>query len=185
VRKVEDRQIVILYLNRSESAILETKTKYGQYILKIAMNILGNVSDSSECENDTYLSTWNSIPPKEPENLKSYVGKISRNLALDLYRKKHAEKRGGNTDVLLSELEDCVPDKTENFSDVNLTELLNSFLKDQNKDKRVMFVKRYWYGESISDIAKEMGFSESKVATTLHRTRESLKEYLEKEGVSV
>lgn len=185
MRIMEDRQIVILYLNRSESAILETKTKYGQYILKIAMNILGNVSDSSECENDTYLSTWNSIPPKEPENLKSYVGKISRNLALDLYRKKHAEKRGGNTDVLLSELEDCVPDKTENFSDVNLTELLNSFLKYQNKDKRVMFVKRYWYGESISDIAKEMGFSESKVATTLHRTRESLKEYLEKEGVSV
>ena len=173
---MEDRQIVILYLNRSESAISETKNKYGQYILKIAMNILSNMSDSLECENDTYLSTWNSIPQKEPENLKAFVAKIARNLSLDMYRKKHAEKRGGNTDVLLSELEDCVPDSFL---------LINDFLKSQKKEKRVMFVKRYWYGESISDISNEMGFSESKVATSLFRTREALKEYLEKEGVSI
>ena len=182
---MEDRQIVILYLNRSESAISETKNKYGQYILKIAKNILSNMSDSLECENDTYLSTWNSIPPKEPENLKAFVAKIARNLSLDMYRKKHAEKRGGNTDVLLSELEDCVPDSFSDSLDSNLSVLINDFLKSQKKEKRVMFVKRYWYGESISDISNEMGFSESKVATSLFRTREALKEYLEKEGVSI
>ncbi len=187
-RVMEDRQIVDLYLGRDESAIKMSKFKYGAYILAIAMNILKSKEDADECENDTYLSAWNSIPPKEPTNLKLFLGRITRNLSIDIYRKNTAEKRGDGMETLLSELDECAPGNGGVDAEVDirsLTYMINEFLHAQPKEKRVMFVKRYWYGQSISDIAKATGTSDSKVATTLFRVRADLKDWLLKEGVSV
>lgn len=181
----EDRQIVELYLERNESAISQSRIKYGAYILAIAFNILGSKEDAAECENDTYLSAWNSIPPKTPANLKLFLGRIARNISIDLYRKNNTKKRGEGMEGLLSELAECVPDKNGIEAEIDmhrLTDTINEFLRFQAKEKRVMFVKRYWYGQSVSDIAKSMGASESKVSTTLFRVRADLKEWLFKEG---
>ncbi len=184
----EDRQIVDLYLERDESAIQMSKIKYGAYILTIAMNILKSKEDADECENDTYLSAWNSIPPKEPTNLKLFLGRITRNLSIDMYRKNTSKKRGDGMETLLSELDECAPGNSAIDTEVDirsLTCVINEFLHAQPKEKRVMFVKRYWYGQSISDIARSMGISDSNVATTLFRVRAELKDWLLKEGVSV
>lgn len=187
-RLMEDRQIVNLYLGRDESAIHESKIKYGAYILAIAINILKSKEDADECENDTYLSAWNSIPPSEPTNLKLFLGRITRNLSIDTYRKNTAKKRGEGMETLLSELDECAPGNNGVDTEIdirNLTCLINEFLHAQSKEKRVMFVKRYWYGQSISEIAISMGLSDSKVATTLFRVRVDLKDWLLKEGISV
>ncbi len=187
-RLMEDRQIVDLYLGRDELAISQSKMKYGTYILAIALNILKSKEDADECENDTYLSAWNSIPPKEPTNLKLFLGRIARNLSIDIYRKNTSKKRGEGMETLLSELDECVPENgsMETEADIrNLTRVINEFLHAQPKEKRVMFVKRYWYGQSISDIASAMSVSDSRVATTLFRVRAELKDWLLKEGISV
>ena len=187
---MNDKQIVELYLKRLESAITETKKKYGTYIRTIAMNILKSNEDTDECENDTYFLTWNSIPPKEPENLKLFVGRIARNGAIIIYRKKTAEKRGGGMEILLSELSECVPDKDfspveSSFMAMQLSTYINNFLQAQPQEKRVVFVKRYWYGKSISEISAETGMTESNVSTTLFRMRGGLKEILSGGGISV
>lgn len=188
--KMKDLQIIELYLGRAENAIAETKSKYGSYIRKIAMNILKSNEDTDECENDTYLLTWNSIPPKEPENLKLFVGRISRNNAISIYRKKNAAKRGDGMEIFLSELSECVPDKDmspveSSIMAIQLTTYINNFLNAQPTEKQTVFIKRYWYGESISEIANETAMSESNVSTILFRMRASLKEFLEKGGYSV
>lgn len=185
---MEDRQIVDLYLGRDESAIHESKIKYGSYILAIALNILKSKEDADECENDTYLSAWNSIPPSEPTNLKLFLARITRNLSIDIYRKNTAKKRGAGMDTLLSELDECAPDNGNVDTELdirNLTRVINEFLHAQSKERRVMFVKRYWYGQSISEISTSMGLSDSKVSTTLFRVRADLKDWLSKEGISV
>lgn len=187
---MKDLQIIELYLGRAENAIAETKSKYGSYIRKIAMNILKSNEDTDECENDTYLLTWNSIPPKKPENLKLFVGRISRNNAISIYRKKNAAKRGEGMEIFLSELSECVPDKDmspveSSIMAMQLTTYINNFLNAQSKEKQIVFIKRYWYGESISEIANETAMSESNVSTILFRMRASLKEFLEKGGYSV
>lgn len=191
---MEDKQIIDLYLERNESAISQTKMKYGPYLFKISMNILGSTSDADECENETYFAAWNSIPPQMPLKLKLFLGRLVRNISIDLYRKNNAAKRGAGMEVILSELGECAPDfiagpsenSPENELDMSeLTSLMNSFLHAQSKERRVIFVKRYWYGESVADIAKETSFSESNVSTTLFRLRKELKAYLESEGVAV
>lgn len=184
----EDRQIVDLYLMRDESAIHESKVKYGAYILAIALNILNSKEDADECENDTYLSAWNSIPPNEPRSLKLYLGRIARNLSIDIYRRYTSKKRGEGMETLLLELDECVPGDADLEREIevkDLTRVLNDFLRAQTKEKRVMFVKRYWYGQSISEIAAAMNVSDAKVATTLFRVREELKDWLLKEGIAV
>lgn len=187
---MKDTQIIELYLNRLETAIAETKNKYGKYIRTIAMNILKSNEDTEECENDTYLLTWNSIPPKQPENLKLFVGRIARNNAISIYRKKTAEKRGGGAEILLSELSECVPEKE--FSPVEsaimsmqLTTYINTFLHSQETEKRIIFVKRYWYGKSINEISEEVGMTETNVSTTLFRMRQGLKKFLSDGGMAV
>ena len=192
---MQDKQIIQMYLDRNDKAISETKIAYGSYLLTIAYNILSSNEDAEEVENDTYLHAWNVIPPQVPLKLKIFLAKITRNLSLDMYRKKHAEKRGGaGCDMLLSELEEVLPElaagvdnetPAEALDSAELTRAINAFLSEQEKQRRVMFVKRYFYGESISQIATELGITESKVATTLHRMRMSLKEYLEKEEIAV
>ncbi len=186
---MKDIDIIKLYFARSQKAIEETDKKYGAYCTVIAQNILCNKQDSEECVNDTYLKTWDTIPPKQPQNLRTYLGKITRSLAINRYKMYSAQKRdSSNVDILFSELEGCIPSKAtveEAVDEKLLVTLLEEFLKKQSDTKRNIFLRRYWYCESISQIAKDFSQSESKVTSVLYRMRLKLKEYLEKEGISV
>ena len=182
---MNDRQIVELYFVRDEKAISETAVKYGRYCHYIANSILGDENYADEVVNDTYLKTWNSIPPNEPDPLKPYVGTISRNLALNRYTEMSAEKRGGSDmPFVYEELEECIPGNTVNIEEnTALRDALNKFLATLPKRKRVVFVRRYWYASSISEIASDYSMTEAGVRMTLSRTRKNLKEFLEKEGI--
>ncbi len=184
---MKDIDIIKLYFLRSENAIRETEKKYGGYCSAIADNILHSRQDTEECVSDTYLRAWNSIPPKRPDNLRTYLGKIIRGLAINRYKMQSAEKRGGSSaDVIFSELEGCIPDNisVEDALDERLMiKAIEDFLRRQSAEKRSVFLRRYWYAESIADIAKSFSLSESKVTSTLYRQRLKLKEYLEKEGI--
>jgi RNA polymerase sigma-70 factor (ECF subfamily) len=183
---LKDSEIINLYLARSENAINETARQYGAYCHAIAMNILHNREDADECLNDAYLNLWNSIPPEIPREFSTYIGRITRNLSIKRYRARKALKRGGNdTTLLLSELESCIPSDSDVQNEVEMSELarkIDSFLASINQEDKFYFTLRYWYAESISEIAKQFGAGESKVKVSLHRTRKKLKAYLEKEG---
>ena len=186
---MDDTRIIDLYWARSEEAIRETDQKYGPYCRTIAWNILQDREDSEECVNDTWLQAWNAIPPKKPSLLKAFLGKITRNLALDKYRFYGAAKRGGSeTKVALEELKDCVPHPTtteQAIDDLALTQALDRFLAGLKPETRKLFLRRYWYASPIDTIARDYGMSASKVKTTLHRTREKLKVFLEQEGITL
>lgn len=186
---MNDEQIIDLYFARSEQAISETKQKYESYCHSIAYHILGNYEDSEECVNDTFLQAWNSIPPQKPGILASFLGKITRNLAINKYKYNTAQKRGsGHMEILLEELGDCLPatDHTESSADDRLAiACLNHFLRKQKVRTRKIFMRRYWYMDSIKEIADAFAISESNVKMILLRTRNSLKSYMEKEGISV
>ena len=186
---MDDNMIINLYWERSETAISETANKYGGYCTQIAMNILKNREDSEECVNDTYFKTWNSIPTQRPNILMSFLGRITRNLSLDKYKKRSAQKRGGNEfDLLLSELENCVPSNSNVEAEYEAgatAKIIDSFLYSIDQENRIVFTRRYWYADSIESIANRLGISESKVKSILFRTRNKLKSYLEKEGVNV
>lgn len=184
---MDDKQIVDLYWERSEKAIKETAAKYGGYCYSIAINILNNSADAEECINDTYLSAWNSIPPHRPSVLSTFLGKITRHISIDKWRKSNAEKRGGGqTAIVLDELSECIPDKNSIEHTVEaqfLADIINSFVGDlQDKDRRV-FLCRYFYLDSVESIADRFGYSQSKVKSMLHRTRQKLRTRLEKEGL--
>lgn len=184
---MEDRQIIELYNKRSEAAISKTADKYGKYCHYVAYNILFNEQDCEECVNDTWLRAWNTIPPQQPDRLSTFLGKITRNLALDKYKYYNREKRGGGqTALVLDELNECLPamDSTEQaVNDRLLVEVLNGFLRSLPAEKRQMFVRRYWYLSSVSEIAKDYDISESNVKVILLRIRSKLKKVLEKEGI--
>lgn len=184
---MEDRSIVELFLARSEEAITQTDIKYGRYCHKIAYNILGNDEDSEECVNDAYMRTWGSIPPNEPNSLSAFVGKITRNLALDKLRQKNSDKRGGGEiPLVLDELANCVSGSdniSQMFESQEITAALNSFLSGIGKEERGVFMHRYWLLESVGEIAARYAISESKVTTMLFRTRKKLKKHLMKEGI--
>ena len=184
---MDDKQIVDLYWERSEKAIKETAAKYGGYCYSIAINILNNSADAEECINDTYLSAWYSIPPHRPSVLSTFLGKITRHISIDKWRKSNAEKRGGGqTAIVLDELSECIPDKNSIEHTVEaqfLADIINSFVGDlQDKDRRV-FLCRYFYLDSVESIADRFGYSQSKVKSMLHRTRQKLRTRLEKEGL--
>lgn len=187
--RMEDDQIVGLFWKRSEEAIHQTRLKYGQYCHVIAYHILYSSEDAEECVNDTYMRAWNSMPPNRPARLKSFLGKITRGLSLDRYRKQHARKRGmGVIPLVLEELQECIPagNAGGDFTDdLALIELLNAFLAMLPPETRKIFLRRYWYMDSIREISNGYGMSESKVKMRLLRTRKLLKEFLEKEGVRV
>lgn len=155
---MEDNEIIELYWKRDEVAIQETNKKYGKYCSKIAYNIIANVEDSEECVNDTYLRVWNALPPNRPSIFKAFLAKITRNLALDKYDSKNAHKRNNSMDLVYEELEDCIPTNSmENEIEYNeLVKELNIFLENLPKEKRVVFLERYWYMSSIKDIAKNI-----------------------------
>ena len=183
---MEDREIVNLYWERNTSAIKETDTKYGGYCKAIAKNILGNHEDAEECVNDTYLNTWNSIPPNRPNILSTYLGKITRNLSFDRFRRRHAEKRGGGEiELILDELGECVSDTDSVEQEVEKKELvraINRYLDTLSQEKCSIFLCRYWYAIPVSEIAARFGMSEGNVSVTLNRIRHQLKNYLEERG---
>ena len=186
MRSIEDSMIIQLYWDRDESAISATSEKYGAYCRSIAMNILGDREDAEECVNDTYLGVWNSIPPHRPNVLPAFLGKITRNLSLNKYRQKHAEKRGcGQMGAVLDELAECVSDKSDIEQDIDRKELIkeiNQFLGTLPQVKRGIFVGRYWRADSISEIAARYGMTENRVSVTLNRIRKQLNRYLSERG---
>ena len=181
----EDQKIIDLYWNRSENAITETAVKYGRYCTAIAYGILGSREDAQECVSDAYLTAWNAIPPRRPADLGTYLGKITRNLSIDRLRTRSREKRGGGEAPLaLEELEEVVAgsDSQENEAvRKELTAALNRFLAGLTQQERYVFVRRYWYLDSLTDISEKTGFSGSKVASMLFRLRGRLKKQLMKE----
>lgn len=183
---VEDKQIIDLYWAHSETAISETASKYGRYCHSIAFNILHSHEDSEECVNDTFFNAWKAIPPQRPNKFSAFLGTITRHLSLNKWEQYNAEKRGcGQVPLVLEELTDCIP-ASENVEqvadDLALTELLNRFLGTLSTDSRKIFMRRYWYMNSIKEIAKGYSMSESKVKMSLLRSRNELKQLLEKEG---
>lgn len=181
---MEDKEIVDLYWARNEEAVAETEKKYGRYCHYIAYQILASDEEAKEIVNDVFLKVWNTVPPNRPVLLKPYVGMLCRQLALNLYEKQHAKRRGGQVPLVLDELAECIPDGVgwELDERISLRELLHTFLLSLPKKTRNIFVRRYWYASSVSEIAKENGMKESGVAMLLLRTRNKLKRYLEKEG---
>ena len=183
---MNDREIISLFFRRSESAIENTGKKYGRLLFSVAHNILSDSSDAEECVNDTYLALWNSIPPKDPPDLCAYICRTVKNFALKKYEYRHAAKRNAVT-LPLDELYDiCDSDSdVESICDTHeLSARISEFLKSERKQSRVIFVRRYWFCDSVSEIAKRVGASEGSVKAQLFRTRERLRKYLEKEGAA-
>ena len=185
---MEDEKIIDLYWARCEDAVKETSQKYGKYCYGISYNILHSREDAQECVNDTYVKAWESIPPHRPNSLSAFLGKITRNLSLNLYEKNRADKRGsGQVPFVLEELSECIPsgNTVESAVDSNqLTELLNKFLSETKTENRTVFVLRYWYMYSVKEIAERQGSTQSRIKMILLRTRKSLKSFLEKEDMA-
>lgn len=186
---VDDNEIVELYLQRDERAIVETSRKYEAYCMKISMNILNSRLDSEECVNDTYMQTWKAIPPHRPVVLSSFLGKITRNLSISRYNALHAEKRGaGEFALSLDELDDCVAGRSTVESEAEikmLSQCISEFLREQPVLARRVFVCRYFYCDSIAEIAALFQVSESKVKSMLFRMRNKLKKRLEEGGITI
>ena len=186
---MDDEQIVSLYWLRNESAIRETEKKYDRYLTKIAHNILNNPEDSRESVNDTYLAAWDSMPPHRPSVLSTYLAKLTRRISIDCFRRRTRQKRGGSEyEISLSELGDCVSggNTTEEIVNVKLlADAIGIFLRLQSEEARNAFIGRYYFLDSVQEVAAYCGISESKCKTLLYRTRVALKDYLRKEGFSV
>lgn len=184
---MEDECIVELYWTRSENAISETSTKYGKYCYTVAYHILSSAEDAEESVNDTYLDAWNSMPPHRPAILSTFLGKITRRIAIDRWRGRDAKKRGGGEVVLtLEELAECVSSKYDVEREIEEQELigaLNTFLGKLSKDERDVFICRYFFLMPLSDICNKFQFGSSKVKSMLSRTRNKLRNYLMKEGL--
>jgi len=183
---MDDDGIIQLYWDRNEQAISLTSKRYGHYCKSIARNILDNDEDAEECVNDTYLNAWNSMPTHWPKQLATFLGKITRNLSFNKYKHNHAEKRnGGEIALVLEELADCVSDTDDVEQIIDRQELesaINSFVKTLSREKRDMFVRRYWYADPVSEIAADYGMLQKSVSKTLERTRKRLKAHLTERG---
>ncbi len=182
---MDDEKIIELYWSRSEAAISETDCKYGNYCFSIAKNILANKEDAEESVSDTYLAAWNAMPPQRPSLLATFLGKITRNLAIDRWRAQNRQKRGGGEIILaLEELEDCIgagQSVDAAMERKRFVSVFNHFLDTLPETERRIFLCRYWYLDPVAEIADRFGFSVSKVTSMLHRTRKKLHTVLEKE----
>ncbi|WP_255202642.1 RNA polymerase sigma factor [Acutalibacter muris] len=186
---MEDQEIVQLFWERSETAIKETEIKYGAKLHHLAMKILNSRLDAEESVNDTFLETWNTIPPEKPDYFFAYIAKICRYLSFGKLDWRNAKKRSAELVSLTSEMELCIPDPSSEIDEgrtgEEIGQLINKFLSVLSEEKRLIFMRRYWYTDSVRSISERYGISESKVKTTLFRTRNDLKEFLRKEGVTV
>ena len=186
--RLEDSRIIDLFFERSEQAIDELDSKYGKTVTATAANLLSDRQDVEECRNDTYLAAWNSIPPHRPQPLVSFVCRIARNLAISRLRADFAAKRNRSLDLVLDELEDFIPSGMNVEADYEareLAEAINRFLSGLKYDDRFLFVRRYWYADSVKDIAEQMNERDSRVSLRLFRLREKLRKSLVKEGLIV
>ena len=185
---MEDGKIIELFFERSEQAIVELSDKYGRICHKVAYNILNDRLDSEECVNDAYLGVWNTVPPEKPDPLLSYVCRIVRNLALKKYHENTAQKRNGAYSVALDEIADCFPSSHSVENELEAKEAakaIDRFLSSLDQQSRIMFVRRYWYTDSIEELAGTFGKSRHYISVRLSRIRKDLKRYLEKEGISL
>lgn len=180
-----DKEIIGLFFARDENALTEIKVSYGLFCRRIIFAVIRCNEDVDECENDTYLKAWNVIPPNEPQSLKYFTGRIARNTALDRYRAENAQKRSAVTDVSFDELEECIPLTDVDFDERQLGKAIDSFLRTLSTEKRVVFIRKYWFFDTISEISLRLDMSESKVKSMLMRTRGELRKYLEREGYSL
>ena len=172
---MEDCDIIELYWQRDQSAIAETSEKYGGFLWSIAWNVLRSHGDAEECVNDTYLRTWNAIPPARPSAFRAWLGRITRNLSLDRWKQSRAEKRGGNgMEVLLGELDQCIPaphGTEQALEDREIAGLISAFLRTLPQEPRLMFLRRYWYGQEVQALARAWGVSPNQMAKRLQRLR--------------
>lgn len=185
---MEDQEIIELFFARSEQAIAQLQNKYGKRCLKVAGNILNNQLDAEECVNDSYLAVWNTVPPQNPDPLLTYVCHIVRNLSIKRYHANSARKRNSHYDIALDELEECIQSEETVENEIAVKELadaINQFLGTLSKENRMMFVRRYWFSDSIEDIARMFRISSRNVSLRLVRMRKGLKKYLEREGIWV
>lgn len=185
---MEDSAIIDLYWNRDQRAISETAGKYGPFLHALVWNILHSRGDAEECVNDTYLRAWNAIPPARPAAFRAWLGRIARNLSLDRWKADRTQRRGGGAEVLLGELEACVPASRgveQHLEDQEIASLISAFLRRLPAESRRVFLRRYWYGQELADIAREQGCGVGKVKSSLFRTRKALRAYLEEEGIEL
>ena len=183
---MEDREIIDLYWRREETAISETDRKYGALCRAIARNVLDSREDAEECVNDAYHRAWTSMPPQRPDHLGAWLGRVVRNLALNRWSRDHSQKRGGGMTLLLSELEDCIPNGSTvegELENARLGEVLSAWLGGLPREDRVLFLRRYWYGQPLNRLAEEWGMSPGKLAQRMYRLRLRLKAYLEQEEI--
>lgn len=182
-----DKAIVDLYWQREQAAIDESERKYGRYCFAIARNICGNGEDAEECVNDTWFASWNRMPDERPSALQGFFGVITRNTAINLFRRKTSGKRGGGqTELALDELQECIPAASSVEQYIELSELeqaIDSFVARLPETERNIFIARYWFMASITELAEEFGYSQSKAKTMLCRVRAKLKRYLQEEGL--
>lgn len=180
---MDDASIVELFRKRDETAIAELKRKYDNLCIYVAGNFLSQREDVEECVNSVYYDIWNNIPPDNPDNLRIYLCRIVRNTAIKRLQYNTALKRNPKFTVSIDEITDCIPSYTENYPSADLlTDAISQFLKSQNEKYRKIFIRRYWYGDSLADIARFYGMNDKTVATYLFRTRKKLKAFLQKEG---
>lgn len=186
---MNDDEIVELYIKRDQNAIRNTQSKYGKRIRGISKNITGDALTAEEIENDTYLKAWENIPPTEPRTyFFAFIARIARNLSISVCRDKSRLKRAAMLVEFSDEMEECLPanDRAESLAEENmLIELINKFLFSRSEEKRNIFMRRYWYLDSVKSISKRFGISESSVKTTLCRLRNELREYLEQQGIDI
>ncbi len=185
---MEDHEIVALYWERDESAIRETDRKYGGFCQKIALNLLGIREDAEECVSDTYLAAWNAMPVQRPALLRSWLGRVVRNLSVDRWRKSRAQKRYAGMELLLSELDECVPSPmtVERAAEAReIGDAIDRWLRTLKEEDRDLFLRRYWNGDRLDELARERGMSQNTLAQRMRRLRLSLKDVLEKEGVDL
>ena len=178
---MEDSKIVALYHARSESAIAETAKKYGAFCLRVALNLLG-------IREDTYMAAWTRMPPELPASLRAFLGRITRNLSISRYRQNRAQKRYAGMDALLSELDDCVPSPVtveQTFDSMELTRQIETWLGTLPERERRLFIRRYWYGDALGEIAAQEGAKPAQLAQLMLRLRRSLREHLEAEGAAI
>lgn len=185
---MEDSKILSLYFDRDETAIAETEAKYGFLCRHIALNILSNDADAEECVSDAFLQAWNSIPPQKPDKLGAWLGRVVRNLAYNRWKQNRRLKRGAGMDGLLGELEECIPspDTVEReIEGKELTEIINRWLASLPQDDCILFMRRYWNGETVSYLAQESGTSPARIAKRMYKLRQNLRLTLEREGYSL
>lgn len=185
---MEDSRIIELYFERNEQAIKETGQKYGGFCYRIAMNVLGIMEDAEECVNDTYYSAWKQIPPTRPDDFKAFLGRITRNISISRFRAMRAKKRYNSMEIMLSELNDCVPSSDnveQKIEAMQLGEYISDWLDSLPEEDQVLFVRRYWFGDAVHELAYQCGTTAAKMAQRMLRLRKGLRAALEKKGVAI